>query len=98
MDHATHTRLVDSELNETTLMDAKVYGPGDEKIGTVSHVHGMGVSTQVIVDVGGFLGIGAKPVALMTSELAFMRDESGTVHATSNHTKDELSRMPEHHH
>ncbi|MCZ8081129.1 MAG: PRC-barrel domain-containing protein [Fuscovulum sp.] len=98
MDHSTHTRLADAELTDDIISDAAVYGRDDEKIGTVSHLHGVGAGSQVIVDVGGFLGIGAKPVALMTSELAFMRDESGTVHATSNHTKDELSRMPEHHH
>ena len=59
MDHSTHTQLVDSELNEANLLDAVVYGADDEKIGTVAHVHGMGAATQVIVDVGGFLGIGA---------------------------------------
>ena len=64
MDHSTHTQLVDSDLTEATLMDAVVYGADDEKIGTVSHVHGMGAATQVIVDVGGFLGMGAKPVAM----------------------------------
>ncbi len=98
MDHSTHTPLVDSELTETNLMDAVVYGVDDEKIGTVSHVHGMGSSTQVIVDVGGFLGIGAKPVALTTNELHFMRDESGDVHATTTWTKDQISSLPEHHH
>jgi PRC-barrel domain len=64
MDHSTHTLLVDSELTEANLLDAVVYGIDDEKIGTVAHVHGMGAATQVIVDVGGFLGIGAKPVSL----------------------------------
>ncbi|KJV10657.1 photosystem reaction center subunit H [Elstera litoralis] len=98
MDHATHTRLVDSELNEATLMDATVYGPGDEKIGTVSHVHGMGPGTQVIVDVGGFLGLGAKPVALTATQLTFMRDEDGDVHATTAWTKDQIKALPEHHH
>lgn len=42
MDHSSHAVLADSELNEETLIDAVVYGADDEKIGTVSHVHGMG--------------------------------------------------------
>ncbi len=42
-----------------TLAAAVVYGADDAKIGTVSNVHGMGSSSQVVVDVGGFLGIGA---------------------------------------
>ena len=98
MDHSTHTRLADAELIEATLIDAVVYGPDDMKIGTVSHLHGVGAVSQVIVDVGGFLGIGAKPVALMTNQLAFMRDDMGTVHATSDWTKDEIRQLPEHHH
>lgn len=98
MDHSTHTRLVDSELTEANLMDAVVYGPNDEKIGTVSHVHGMGAATHVVVDVGGFLGIGAKPVALTTDQLDFMRDEDGGVHATTSWTKEQIKALPEHHH
>ncbi len=98
MDHSSHALLVDSELNEETLLNAVVYGAEDQKIGTVSHVHGMGATTQVIVDVGGFLGIGAKQVALTTSQLTFMRDEDGEVHATTTWTKDQVKALPEHHH
>lgn len=98
MDHSTHTKLLESELNATNLMDAVVYDADDAKVGTVSHVHGMGMATQVIVDVGGFLGIGAKPVAMTTSQLQFMRDEKGDVHATTSWTKDQIKALPEHHH
>ncbi len=98
MDHSTHTRLVDSELTEANLLDATVYGADDEKIGTVSHVHGMGAATEVIVDVGGFLGMGAKPVALTTNQLNFMRDEAGDIHATTSWTKEQIKALPEHHH
>ncbi|WP_209425056.1 PRC-barrel domain-containing protein [Pararhodobacter sp. SW119] len=97
MDHSKHTPLTASELSETNVMDAAIYGPGDEKIGTVSHVHGAGSGMKVIVDVGGFLGIGAKPVALDANQLNFMRDESGTVHATTSMTKDQVKNLPEHH-
>ncbi|MES2847216.1 MAG: PRC-barrel domain containing protein [Pseudomonadota bacterium] len=98
MDHSAHTQLVDSELTEANLMDAVVYGVDDEKIGTVAHVHGMGAAAQVIVDVGGFLGMGAKPVALTTNQLKFMRDEDGNVHATTSWTKEQIKALPEHHH
>lgn len=98
MDHSTHTSLADSELTEATLIGAVVYGADDAKIGTVSHVHGAGPATQVIVDVGGFLGIGAKPVALTTGQLNFMRDDDGDVHATTSWTKDQVKALPEHHH
>ncbi len=90
--------MVDSDLTENNLLDAVIYGAEDKKIGTVSHVHGMGAATQVIVDVGGFLGIGAKSVSLMTNKLKFMRDEDGTVHAKTSWTKDQVKELPEHTH
>ena len=92
MDHSNHVRLSQAELTPDILEDATIYGPGDEEIGSVDHVHG----TQVVIDVGGFLGIGAKPVALPMSELEFMRDEDGDVHAVTSWTKDQLKEMPEH--
>lgn len=98
MDHSTHVRLSPAELTPALLEDATIYGADDHKVGKVSHVHGAGTSAQVIVDVGGFLGIGAKPVAVPLSDLEFMRDESGDIHAVTAWTKDSLKEMPEHHH
>lgn len=96
MDHSKHTRLTPAELTADVLDDATIYGPGDESIGSVSHVHGSGPSSKVVIDVGGYLGIGAKPVAVAISELEFMRDEDGDVHAVTTWTKDQLKAMPEH--
>ncbi|WP_099826284.1 PRC-barrel domain-containing protein [Oceaniglobus indicus] len=96
MDHSKHTPLGTHELNAATVTDADVYGPDDNNIGTVSHLHGTGAAAQVVVDVGGFLGLGAKPVALPASSLNFMRDENGKVHATTTMTKDQLKDLPEH--
>ncbi len=45
MDHTTHTALDAAEINDANLMDAVIYGPTDEKFGTVAHVHGMGATT-----------------------------------------------------
>jgi hypothetical protein len=96
MDHSRHTRLSTTELSPTVLKGATIYDSADHKIGTVSHVHGLGVASQIVVDVGGFLGMGAKPVAVPTNELNFMRDEKGEVHAVTSWTKDQLEKMPEH--
>lgn len=95
MDHANHVRLTQAELTPAILDGATIYGADDRKIGKVDHVHGL---DSVIIDVGGFLGLGAKPVALPLSELQFMRDEQGEVHALTGWTKDQLKDMPEHHH
>ncbi|MEI2808499.1 MULTISPECIES: PRC-barrel domain-containing protein [Paracoccaceae] len=98
MDHSRHTRLAETELNEATLLDMPIYDIEDRKVGTVSHVHGNGHAVQVIVDVGGFLGIGAKPVALSSDQLDFMRDSNGDVHAQTSWTKEQIKSLPEHHH
>lgn len=92
MDHTNHVRLASNELTPDILDGATIYGADDEKVGTVSHVHG----SEVVIDVGGFLGIGAKPVAVPANQLDFMRDEDGDVHAVTSWTKDQLEGMPEH--
>ncbi len=38
----------------------------------------------------------AMPVAVPLSDLQFVRDESGDVHAVTSWTKDQLKDMPEH--
>ena len=98
MDHATHTPLRTDELTHGNLEGANVYGPDDHHIGDVSHFHGDGDAARVVVDVGGFLGIDAKPVMLPVQRLNFMRDAHGKVHATTAMTKDEFKELPEHTH
>ncbi|WP_378950092.1 PRC-barrel domain containing protein [Mesorhizobium sp. ANAO-SY3R2] len=95
MDHSNHRRLSGAELTPDVLQDVSVFGPDDEDIGTVSHVHGSGSTAQVIINVGGFLGIGAKSIALTAHQLEFMRGEGGEVHAVTSFTKDQLRAMPE---
>lgn len=96
MDHTNHVRLTNDELTAANIEGATIYGADDDKVGTVDHVHGGGVGSTVVVDVGGFLGIGAKPVGVPIGDLDFMRDENGEVHAVTSWTKDQLKEMPEH--
>lgn len=98
MDHSTHIPLDPSEFNGETLEGAVIYGVDDERIGTVSHLHTTGPGAEVVLDVGGFLGIGTKHVALPIAQLTFMRDKDGTVHATSTWTKDALKELADHQH
>ncbi|WP_193337898.1 PRC-barrel domain-containing protein [Devosia beringensis] len=98
MDHSSHIRLSPEELTPAALEGATIYGADDHKVGHVSHIHGTGISSRIIIDVGGFLGLGAKPVAVPANELEFMRDADGDVHAVTTWTKDQLEQMPEHHH
>lgn len=96
MDHSQHTPLRPDELTSDILKGATIYGPEDSHVGEVSHLHGSGQTARVVVDVGGFLGLGAKPVSLPMINLNFMRDEKQNVHATTTMTKDQLKELPEH--
>lgn len=96
MDHSTHPRLSAAELTEANLVDAPIYGADDYKVGSISHLHGVGDGAQAVVDVGGFLGIGSKPVLVPLSQLNMMRDENGNVHGMTSWTKDQLKGLPEH--
>jgi len=96
LDHSTHQPLDRSELTEANLVGAPIYGPENTKIGSVSHMHGSDANTQVIIDVGSFLGIGARPIGLSVGELNWMRDDNGNVHATTSWTKEQIKALPEH--
>ena len=80
------------------LIGARVYGPDDSDVGEVSEVKldGQGAASQVILDVGGFLGLGEKPVALDLSSLDVMQATSdGSVRLYTKLTQDELKSLPE---
>tara|TARA_R110002020_G_scaffold28563_5_gene90896 strand:+ start:5201 stop:5497 length:297 start_codon:yes stop_codon:yes gene_type:complete len=94
MDHSGFTPLDSSELTSDTLKGATIHGANSAVVGQVSHLVGSGAACQVIVDVGGFLGLGAKPVAVGLGQLSFMRDEQGKVQADTGWTKDQLLSMP----
>jgi hypothetical protein len=85
------------ELMPAVLEGATIYVADDLKVGKVDHVHGTDAGSTAIIDVDGGLGIGAKPFAVPLSDVDFMRDEDGDVHAVTAWTKDQLKEMPEHH-
>ncbi|MGL4285884.1 MAG: PRC-barrel domain-containing protein [Phreatobacter sp.] len=49
---------------------------------------------QVVLGVGGFLGIGEKSVAIDWSDLRLIRDSNGKMSAIVMRTKDQLNAMP----
>lgn len=85
-------------LTAENLQGLAVYGTTDERVGDISEliVTDSGEITKVIVDVGGFLGIGEKPVALPFDEISFSQDGEGmtdTLHATTEYTQEDLEGM-----
>jgi hypothetical protein len=96
MDRTTQTPLSAAELNEANLAGATIWGANDERIGSISHLHNLDSSPQAVVDVGGFLGIGSKPVLIGLTDLNMVRDANGTVFGFTTWTKDQLKARPEH--
>ncbi|ORE98001.1 PRC-barrel domain-containing protein [Aurantimonas sp. 22II-16-19i] len=92
------TRVSDDEqLTADDLMGTTVYGPNDQSVGDIGDIalNADGQVDAVIVDVGGFLGIGEKPVAVGMDNLTFMRDQSGTMYLYTQFTEDQLDNAPE---
>jgi hypothetical protein len=76
------------------LMGRKVLNDRDESIGTVSDfVIGRDYVTFAILEVGGFLGIGAHLVAIPIRALRF--DESGHKMVLPGATREALKKFPE---
>jgi hypothetical protein len=96
MDQTDHPRLAASELNAVNLIEAPVYNGKNAKIGTVAHVYGEDATLEVIVDIGGFMLIGPKPVSLMASQLEFTWHEDGQVHIETSLSQSELAALLEH--
>lgn len=98
MDHSSNVVLDSLDFTPETLLHAEIYGDEDKKLGKVSHVHGMGTASQVVFDVGGFLGVGSKSVMMPAKDLIFMRDDDGVVHGLTSWTKEQVMALPEHRH
>jgi len=85
-------------LTTENLTGARVYDTNDKWVGEISElvIDDEGKITDAIVDVGGFLGIGEKPVALQLSDLKILRqDEGDEVMVYTAMAEDELKSMPE---
>jgi sporulation protein YlmC with PRC-barrel domain len=85
-----------SMMKEEDLIGKRVYGKADEDVGEISAVSmdASGKITGAIVDVGGFLGIGEKKVALGADQLTVMKEANGDgTYLHVNATEDELKAM-----
>jgi hypothetical protein len=85
-------------LTADDLEGARVYGANDEWVGEIGALvlGNDGAIQQVVVDVGGWLGIGERPVALDLDRIDLRRDrDGGTVVGYVDFTEEELETMPE---
>jgi len=86
----------ESGLAAEDLIGIGVYGINDEQIGAIGNIvtNPDGSFDAVIVDVGGFLGLGAKPVAVGFDNLAFSADTFGNRYLFLNSTREQLEAQP----
>ncbi|GGE23396.1 hypothetical protein GCM10011360_09930 [Primorskyibacter flagellatus] len=92
------TPVENEYLTAENLDGARVYDANDKWVGEISEliVTEQGEITDAIVDVGGFLGIGEKPVALKLTDLQILRqDGSEEVRIYTAMAEEELEAMPE---
>lgn len=85
-------------LTAEMLTGANVRDVNDTSIAEVSDLvlTEDGRVTHVVLDVGGFLGIGSKSVALPIESLTIAKGEDDRVSVWANATKAELEAMPDH--
>ncbi|PSJ59356.1 PRC-barrel domain-containing protein [Pseudaminobacter soli (ex Li et al. 2025)] len=96
IDKSLLTRVPVGEIRSAELTGTTVYGSEDANVGKIGDVvlSGDGKVDAVIIDVGGFLGIGSKEVAVGMDNLAFMVDKGGKKYLYTNFTKDQLKSQP----
>lgn len=84
-----------AQLTADDLTGTRVYDAAGEWIGEVSELHldTEGKIDAAIVDVGGFLGLGEKPVELALDDLDIMRT-GGDLRVALSLTEEELEALP----
>ena len=80
-----------ASMTQDDLIGAEVYGANDENVGEVGDV----MENGVLIEVGGFLGLGEKQVLVPLDDLSVMTDTDGEVRIYVNATEESLEAMPE---
>jgi len=84
------------DVSANAMIGAKIRNDAKETVGAVEDLYldGQGAIKTVVVSVGGFLGMGAKDVAIKWSDLKQSRDGKSLVLLTKL-SKDELKALPD---
>ncbi len=92
---STSSMAARAEMRASKLMGATVVNAANENIGEVNEIllSNDGRVAQVVVGVGGFLGIGERNVAVPFEQLT-IRHDGDDLKITSSFTKDTLTNMP----
>jgi sporulation protein YlmC with PRC-barrel domain len=92
IDKSTLSPFDTSAVRSEDLVGTTVYGAEDANIGEIGDVvlSQDGKVDAVILDVGGFLGVGEKEVAVGMDKLSFMTDADGNKYLYTSFTKEQL--------
>lgn len=93
---ASPAQNADGSLNASKVVGVSVVNNANDTVGKIGEVllDQSGKIAGVVVDVGGFLGIGTHPVKLAWNELKLVNND-GTLQAVVNMDKAALKEMPE---
>lgn len=96
IDKSTLKELPAADLRAEELMGTTVYGADDANIGEIGDIlmTADGKIDAYVIDVGGFLGMGEKKVAVGSDNLAFMVDADGNKYLYTNFNKEQLEAQP----
>lgn len=96
IDKSTLKELPAADLRAEELMGTTVYGADDSNIGEIGDIlmTADGKIDAYVIDVGGFLGVGEKKVAVGSDNLAFMADAEGKKYLYTTFTKEQLDAQP----
>lgn len=87
-----------TQISANDYIGSAVYTSTNESIGSVTNLilEENGGIVAAVVGVGGFLGLGAKDVAVPMDKLTVTRDtQNGTIRLTTTETADSLKAAPE---
>ncbi|TJV28043.1 MAG: PRC-barrel domain containing protein, partial [Mesorhizobium sp.] len=92
IDKSALTEMPINEIRSEDLVGTTVYGANDVNVGEIGDVVLTGDKKvdAVIIDVGGFLGVGEKEVAIGMDNLKFMTDKDDNRYLYTNFTKEQL--------
>ncbi|MBS8225659.1 PRC-barrel domain-containing protein [Vannielia litorea] len=93
-----YSEVMVTELSSEDLTGLAVYDPNENRVGEISEIliSSDGVVTDAVIDVGGFLGIGEKPVAISFKGISLQQQSDGDdLRAYVNTTEEQLESFPE---
>jgi hypothetical protein len=91
-----YTDFDEAQLTAEELIGTNVYGTNDEHIGAIGDLalNEDGSIDAIVIDFGGFLGIGTKPVAVAYDNLNFLANTNNDRALVLPITRDQMDAAP----